>query len=106
MGYIPLAIFALMDLQCARERLLRVLRARLSRLNHMISYTVFFNPTDYPGLYVVRPFVLKEGAVEPMGIAWTGQTIDEVRAKVPRDLGLVRFSRSPEDHPSILEVWL
>lgn len=106
MGYYPLAIVSWFLVDFERRKFLNVLRARMQRLNIMMIYTVYFNPRDFPGLYVMRPFVPKGEIAEPMGIAWTGKTLDEVRAKIPRDLGLVCVPRASQDHPSVVEVWI
>ncbi len=68
-------------------------------------YVVYFNPSDFPGLYVIRKQFAGRGtvsvAVEPLV---TGSTLEAVRAALPA--GLTRLERSPGDVPSILEVWL
>jgi hypothetical protein len=49
-------------------------------LNGIYTYTIYYNPEDYPGLYVIRKFVYK------------GLSIC-----LPREEG---------DHPSVVETWL
>ena len=63
-------------------------------------FTVYFNPLDYPGLYVVRVF----WNATPTVYGWTAPTLEEVRARLPR--GLVCLPREPGDEPQIVECWL
>lgn len=77
----------------------------------LIIFTVYFNPKDYPGKYVVRRFVIS-GPVpipcpEPIAIT---DTLDSARAAVPRyEIGqgvLIPWDRSPDDDPTIIESWM
>ena len=68
-------------------------------------FTVYFDPSDYPGKYVVRgSTVLTEGAltdVEPLVVV---DTYDEACAAIPP--GLWQLMRSPDDDIVVVEVWL
>lgn len=68
-------------------------------------YTIFNNPTDYPGKMVVRKFTAIAGKVipsaEPLCIC---DTLQECRAQIPQ--GLILTARSPEDDHAIIESWL
>lgn len=69
-------------------------------------FTIYENPSDYPGAFVVRETECRAGGeirLLPLPLAVT-KTLDEARAKVPP--GLWRFIRSPTDDPCIREVWL
>lgn len=69
----------------------------------LITYTVFFNPSDFPGQYVVRAFEVVQCAVHPSAMARSAQTLAEARTHIPR--GLFRMDPQPGDHPSVIEVW-
>ena len=63
-------------------------------------WTVYFNPTDFPGLFVVRRFELDQRTDEH----YTGATLGEVRGFIPPNL--YRMPRNPDDEPHIVECWL
>ena len=70
----------------------------------MELYVVYFNPSDYPGMYVVRRQVAGRGTVtpdrRPLGVS---TTLDQVRCSLPP--GLTLIPRHPDDDPCIVEVW-
>jgi hypothetical protein len=71
-------------------------------------WTVFNNETtDFPGVYVCRRFE-SYGKPQPHVIARevvaTGQTVEEVRNKLPE--GLHCLPRSENDDPNIIETWI
>ena len=76
----------------------------------MTQWTVYFNPSDYPGLYVVRPFDIVNGEPEPvprLSEHWVCSSLEEARAIIWRgDPGLVCITRHPSDPSPIVEVWL
>lgn len=67
-------------------------------------FTIYRNPSDYPGCFVVR-----ESIVEPMRTVMREPpravvlSLEEARARVPR--GLICMTRADEDDPVIVEVW-
>ena len=63
-------------------------------------FTVFYNPKDFPGKYVARLFDGKA----PLRLLAVKETLEEIRAAIPPDY--VRFERSAEDDPVIVEVWM
>ncbi len=74
----------------------------------LFMWTIFWNPSDYPGKFVVRGFASNAApphdpivAPEPTAVV---DTLEEARAAVPA--GLVRTERHPEDDPVIVETWL
>jgi hypothetical protein len=77
----------------------------------MIQYTIYANPIDYPGRYIVRRWHIDgtppEGyRSDPVPMANVA-TLEEARAEVQRiDPNLVRLARDPTDDPAIVEVWL
>lgn len=75
----------------------------------MTQWIVYFNPSDYPGLYVVRPWDIVRGELEPRSRRehWLCSTLEEARALILRgDPGLYCLPRNPGDDPVIVEVWL
>jgi hypothetical protein len=71
--------------------------------NELSLYTVYENPFDYPGKFVVRRFEVFTGATDPNPLI-VCDTLEEVRAVLPP--GLVCLPRHPDDDPVILETWL
>jgi hypothetical protein len=71
-------------------------------------WTIFDNRTsDFPGVFVCRRFEsfgCPTPHVEPCEIVATGQTLEEVRNKLP--LGLHKLHRSKDDDPNIVENWI
>lgn len=68
--------------------------------DEVANWTIYDHPKDYPDKFVARKFVLDKPTDETI----TGNTLDEVRRKLPR--GLVRFNRHETDDPVIVETWL
>lgn len=70
----------------------------------LVMWTVYSNPSDYPGRWVVRRARVYAGAVVPEAtpVAVT-DTLEAARAAIPP--GLFRQPRYPEDDPVIAEVW-
>lgn len=72
-------------------------------------YTVYADPLDYPGHYVVRRFESGPLGVIPCEIVAMGKTLGEVRnlllsGEPPKNL--TRINRNPYDDPKIVEIWL
>lgn len=70
----------------------------------MDAYTIYFSPDDKPGAFVVRRFLLANGASTPTADVRVCGSLEEAREAVPG--GLICFARSPEDQPSVVETWL
>ena len=70
----------------------------------MSMFTVYKNPTDHPGWFVVRRFEIEAGKVSPCELVAKETTLEAVREKIPEDL--YRMDRQPNDDPKIVEVWL
>lgn len=72
----------------------------------LVTWTVFYSPLDYPGLFVVRAFEIRSGQPEPAARAEvaTALTLDDARASIPG--GLFRLERMPGDHESVIETWI
>lgn len=66
-------------------------------------WTVYWNPSDYPGVYVVRRCTVGAAGVTMHDNPTVALTLDKARAAVPAHL--LRLPRSPADDPVIVEVW-
>lgn len=67
-------------------------------------YTIYFNPSDFPGKFVLRAYHIGRGTVEADDKFKLGDSANEVRQHVPK--GLVNIGRNADDDPVILEVWI
>ena len=71
----------------------------------MRQYVIYFNPSDFPGRYVVRGWTAGIGEcqpdAEPLGVV---DNLEAARAKIPP--GLHRLSRLPGEDSVIVETWL
>lgn len=76
----------------------------------MDQFVIYYDPTDYPGKYVLRRWRISatvagppkiEPDPEPMAVV---NTLEQVRAAVP--IGTVLISRDQNDDPAIVEVWI
>ena len=68
-------------------------------------FTIYENPRDYPGRFVVRESVVNADSSivvsdNPVAIV---HSLEDARAAVPP--GLVMLTCSPEDDPVVVEVW-
>lgn len=71
----------------------------------MSLWTVYKHPKDFPRHFVARRFlIIRIGECPPTDDVVIGDTIDDVRAKLPP--GLYRVDRQATDDPKIVEVWL
>jgi len=67
-------------------------------------WTVYDRPSDYPEGFIARLHEFADGESNPTGTTMTG-TLEQMQAWFER-AGLAKISRSPEDEPQIVEVWL
>lgn len=73
----------------------------------MDCWTVYFNPSDYPGKHVVRRFNLGLSTgcpVKPTGDVLVADSLEEARALIP--YGLLCFPRAFKDDIVIVECWM
>jgi len=63
-------------------------------------WTVYDNPTDLPGQFVARKWLLDH----PTNEVLQDKTLEGLRRKIPP--GLTRLERSPQDDPKIVETWI
>ena len=79
----------------------------MSDHSHFAMYTIYRNPADYPGAYVVRRHLIHRGRGEPMPDPepWAiCPDLEAARESLPED-AVVRFPRDTTDLPSIVETW-
>ena len=72
----------------------------------MPTWTIYATPADFPSVpYVVRGWLVGPGGqVRDSGAIGFADTLEQARNYLPP--GLVRFERSPDDDPVIVETWL
>jgi hypothetical protein len=73
---------------------------------NLAMWTVYNNPTDYPGKFVARQFDIRYGAPRPTQSIIIMDDLDKLREVLAFELHLVCLSRSPEDESQIVETWL
>lgn len=64
-------------------------------------FVIYENPSDFPGLFVVRRWLLTQPDAEPW---FVGSTLGAARESLP--LGLYNLGRQPGDDHTIKEVWI
>lgn len=74
------------------------------------GFTVYMNPSDYPGKYVVRRWTATKGKVvpdiEPTAVTEiTPVELEAIRESF-RDKGMVCILRMPDDDQVIIETWM
>ena len=80
-------------------------RKDLTDAEYLTVWTIYHNPSDYPGHWVLRGHEVFPGdeVVRPHDTCFVAATLNEVRGKIPA--GSYCVGRSPEDHPTICECW-
>lgn len=71
-------------------------------------YTVYKNPIDYPGKYVVREFKIVQGTAGPLASREpliVADSYEDIKKRMQR-MQLVCVARHPEDEPQIMESWM
>ncbi len=67
-------------------------------------FVIYFNPKDFPNLFVVRRWTVDGGRPLPTPDHWIANSLDDARGLVP--YGLVPLARDPSDDPVIVESWI
>ncbi len=70
------------------------------------NYVVFDSPEDYPGLFVVRRFVVTQGKIDPDEDPYMLGSDYYLIEREMAIKGLFRIPRSQEDPPSLMETWV
>ncbi len=93
-----------------RSNVVSLHRPRFTQENELPLYAIYENPSDYPGSFVVRRWVMRfpltaGRAAHPdrQPHALCG-SLAEARAALPA--GLVNIGRRPQDDAVIVEVWI
>ena len=81
----------------------KALAMTVSLREHLPMWVIYYDPSDYPGLWVAR---LHVSLPEPMAtnVVLTASSLDAIREQIPDDL--MPFGRHSADDPKIVEVWL
>lgn len=69
---------------------------------YLAIWHVYFNPEDFPGLYVARKFLVMEEPVPTLEVI-TAPTLQELRDQLP--WGLMLWPRDPSDPSICVESW-
>jgi hypothetical protein len=73
----------------------------------MPVYTVYYNPSDFPGQYVVRRFFIEGGNREPQADRtplYVGDSLERARSMIPH--GMYCFSADDGDDAAVIESWM
>lgn len=73
-------------------------------MNDLTLWTVYWNPSDYPGKYVLRGWDVGFDQSGPRQECVVSDSLEEVRAALPP--GLARLAPSEVDDRTIVEVWI
>lgn len=68
------------------------------------GYTIYFDPLDFPGKYVVRGWTAHMDWTEQDKECELATSLEEAREKVPK--GFVWIARHPSDDAKIVECWV
>lgn len=74
----------------------------------LYAFTIYRDPKDYPGRFVVRRFKVTRTGSEPVPDPQpfaVVRSLQEAR-RVIMPLQLIRLDRSPDDEPHIVETWI
>jgi hypothetical protein len=72
----------------------------------LAMWTVYKNPSDYPGKFVARRFDVDASGPKPSASIIVMDDLEKLRDVLEFELGLVKLMRSPGDEPQIVETWL
>jgi len=71
-----------------------------------VIYTVYDNPLDYPGQWVIRRFFVSAGQVLADFNIWSRSgSLEAARATLPPHAQFLR-ERYDDDDPKIVEAWI
>jgi hypothetical protein len=69
-------------------------------------WTVYDNPSDYPGKFVARLFTITKAGPKPTENIIICDTLEMIRTIMLTQMHLTLLTRFPDDDPKIVEVWL
>lgn len=70
----------------------------------LVIYTIYRNPTDYPGKYVVRRWLVDRTGVHIERVVAVRNSLATARSAVPPELACIQ--RQADDDPVIVETWI
>lgn len=75
-------------------------------MSNFYLWTIYKNPSDYPGKFVARKWVCdgKDNHPIPDFKALVRDTLREIREAIPQ--GMHRMKRHPSDDACIVETWI
>lgn len=68
------------------------------------TYTIYFNPDDFPGKYVVRGWTSHVSHSEMDKECEVVDSLEKAREKIP--VGMVWQARHPSDVRAVVEAWV
>jgi hypothetical protein len=75
-------------------------------MSTLAMWTVYDNPTDYPGKFVARRFDVDGSGPKPTASIIIMEDLEALRDVLQFELGLVKLMRNEGDEPQIVETWL
>lgn len=69
-------------------------------------WTVYDNPTDYPGKFVARRFDVDASGPRPSASVIVAPDLEALRNILAFELHLTCLTRNEQDEPQIVECWL
>lgn len=70
----------------------------------MHIFVIYFNPSDYPGRYVLRQWIIDSNQIIPTTNVHIEDTIKKVRKHLPKDVSII--VKNDMDDPCIVETWI
>jgi len=83
----------------------RIGREELAVIDGLPMIVIYEKPLDFPDKYVARLWNICGGDGRPTEVAVTGETLDEIRGKIPFQT-MIPIGRFTEDDPHVVEVWI
>jgi hypothetical protein len=71
-----------------------------NKADALVTWAVYYNPTDQPGKYVARKFI----GETPTHECAVGETLEAVRAAIPP--WMVCLARHEDDPANVVEAWI
>ena len=69
-------------------------------------WTVYKNPTDYPGKFVARRFDIDADGPKPSASVIIAPNLKTLRSILAFEMHLICMPRNEGDEPQIVETWL
>ena len=75
-------------------------------MTSLAMWTVYNNPTDYPGKFVARRFDVDGNGPRPSASIIVMDDLDKLRDVLAFEMHLTCLTRNEGDEPQIVETWL